>query len=218
MAADNALSRTPLAEQVKDRLLQEILSGRYPADARIRETSVARELGISQAPVREALRGLEAIGVVEIEPFRGARVRRPSTDELAQGYAVRTALEVFGARIGVPTMTAQDLAEIEQLHDLLLEAAASGDRHEMALRDAAFHARLLGLAHNPVLDRVWGSLEPLSRTSFALASPRMDPIWTAGLHLPIVRALRNRDTEGTVAALEDHFAKAAARLVGDGLA
>jgi DNA-binding GntR family transcriptional regulator len=66
MAGDGTIARSVLADQVKDRLLQDILTGRYPPDSRIIETRVARELGVSQAPVREALRGLEATGVVEI--------------------------------------------------------------------------------------------------------------------------------------------------------
>jgi len=94
---DSAISRSVLAEQVKDRLLQDIMAGRYPPHSRIVETRVARELGTSQAPVREALRGLEALGLVEIMPFRGARVRRPSRDELLEAYAVRFALESLGA-------------------------------------------------------------------------------------------------------------------------
>src|SRR4029079_16726724 len=76
------VARSVLADQVRERLLEGILSGRYPPDARIVETQVARELGTSQAPVREALRGLQALGLVEITPFRGARVRRPTTQEL----------------------------------------------------------------------------------------------------------------------------------------
>ena len=113
MTDDRAISRSVLAEQVKDRLLQDILAGRYPSHSRIVETRVARELGTSQAPVREALRGLEALGVVEILPFRGARVRHPSPQELLEAYAVRVELEALGARLGVPRMTDADLAEIE---------------------------------------------------------------------------------------------------------
>ena len=78
MAPRRALARSVLADQVRDQLLEWILSGRYEPDARIVETQVARELGTSQAPVREALIALEAVGIVEISPFRGARVRRPS--------------------------------------------------------------------------------------------------------------------------------------------
>ena len=98
------LPRSVLADQVKERLLEEIISGRYRPDERIVETQVARELGTSQAPVREALRGLEALGVVEITPFRGARVRRATRRELLEAYVVRSALEELGARLAVPRL------------------------------------------------------------------------------------------------------------------
>ena len=68
------VTRSVLAEQIKELLLEDILSGVFAPDSRIVETLLARELGTSQAPVREALRGLEALGVVELTPFRGARV------------------------------------------------------------------------------------------------------------------------------------------------
>ncbi|MER3417837.1 MAG: hypothetical protein C4343_01700 [Chloroflexota bacterium] len=99
MTAPRLLSRQVLAEQVRDRLLEGILNGRYPPDSRIVETRVAKELGTSQAPVREALRSLEALGVVEISPFRGARVRRPTRRELLDAYVVRSSLEALAARL-----------------------------------------------------------------------------------------------------------------------
>jgi len=191
-AQPELISRSVLADQVKDRLLQDILAGRYPPDSRIVETSLARELGVSQAPVREALRGLEALGVVEIIPFRGARIRRPSTEELLEAYAVRYELEALGARLGVPRMTDADLAELEGLGEAMQRAAAAGDRHEVAVADAAFHARLLHLAGNATLERVWRSLEPFSRTYITLVAPGADAHWTANLHPAILEALRSR--------------------------
>src|SRR3972149_3811605 len=86
MTRDSAISRSVLSAQVKERLLEAILDGRSPPGARIVETRVARELGTSQAPVREALRDLEALGVVENSPFRGARVRQPSIEELLEAF------------------------------------------------------------------------------------------------------------------------------------
>jgi DNA-binding GntR family transcriptional regulator len=169
------------------------------------ETSLARELGVSQAPVREALRGLEALGLVEILPFRGARVRRPSIGELIEAYAVRFELEALGARLGVPRMTNEDLAELEALAEAMQVAAATDDRHEVAVADAAFHARILRLAGNRTLERVWRSLEPFSRTYITLVAPGADARWTADLHLPVIAALRQRDPERVVAALRDHF-------------
>jgi len=211
-AQREAISRSVLADQVKDRLLQDIVSGRYPPEARIVETSLARELGVSQAPVREALRGLEALGLVEILPFRGARIRRPSISELLEAYAVRFELEALGARLGVPRMTDADLDDLLALGEAMQQAAAAGDRHEVAVTDAAFHARLLHLAGNATLERVWRSLEPFSRTYITLVAPGADAHWTADLHTAIIEALRARDPERVVAALRDHFDDAGAHL------
>jgi len=211
-AQQELISRSVLADQVKDRLLQDILAGRYPPEARIVETSLARELGVSQAPVREALRGLEALGLVEILPFRGARIRRPSIGELLEAYTVRFELEALGARLGVPRMTDADLADLEALGDAMQQAAAAGDRHEVAVADAAFHARLLHLAGNATLERVWRSLEPFSRTYITLVAPGADARWTADLHIAILAALRARDPEQVVLALRGHFDEVSTHL------
>ena len=194
-----ALSRSVLADQVKDRILEGILSGEYPPDARIVETQVARELNTSQAPVREALRALEALGFVEITPFKGARLRRPTRREILEAYAVRSALESLGARSAVPRLTPADLAEL-------------GDGHGVADADARFHGRLVELADNRTLDKVWRSLEPFLRTYITLVVPGADPHWSAELHAPILAALRRGDAEEVVAALEQHFAKASENM------
>jgi DNA-binding GntR family transcriptional regulator len=212
MSDDGAISRSVLADQVKDRLLQDILAGRYPPHARIVETRVARDLGTSQAPVREALRGLEALGVVEILPFRGARVRRPSAHELLEAYAVRSELEALGARLAVPTMTDDDLAGLIALNDAMQRAADRDDHHEVAVADASFHGRIIALARNRTLERVWRSLEPFSRTYITLVGPGSNARWTADLHTAIVEALKARDAEQVVEALREHFAEVQGHL------
>ncbi|MFN8631437.1 MAG: GntR family transcriptional regulator [Chloroflexota bacterium] len=213
MADDASITRNVLADQVRDFLLQGIFSGRFPPDSRIVETRVARDVGTSQAPVREALRALEALGVVEILPFKGARVRRPSRDELLEAYEVRSTLETLGVRLGVPRMTDDDLAEITELHDALQAAARLGDRHLLAERDAAFHARVLDLSGNAMLGRVWRSLEPVSRTYMTLVTPNADMAWTVGLHPPILAALQQRDHQAVEAALLHHFELASERMI-----
>lgn len=218
MTDDPYISRAVLADQVKDHLLSAILAGKYPPESRIVETRVARELGTSQAPVREALRGLEALGVVEILPFRGARVRRPSLAELLEAYGVRMELECLGFRLGIPRMSDADVAEIEALHQSMQEAAARDDRHEVAVRDAAFHARILRTSGNATLERVWRSLEPYSRTYITLVTPGSDATWTAGLHPPILAAVKARDVDAAQAALRHHFAEASGRLARDWVA
>ncbi len=112
-----------LSEQVKGRLLQAILDGRYPPGARIVETRVAREFGTSQAPVREALRDLEALGVVETAPFKGARVRRPSTEELLEAFDVRAILEGHGAVLAMQNVTETELGRLTELIEQMRVAA-----------------------------------------------------------------------------------------------
>ena len=212
MTRGAAISRSVLSDQVKDRLLQAILDGRYPPGARIVETRVARELGTSQAPVREALRDLEALGVVETAAFRGARVRRPSADELLEAFAIRAELESLGARLAIPHLTDADLEDLSRLVDDMRRAAAAGDNHAEATADAAFHARILELAGNATLERVWRTLEPFSRTYITIIAPGADRRRIAELHVPVLDALRRRDPEAVTAVLHDHFAAAAAML------
>jgi DNA-binding GntR family transcriptional regulator len=202
------VSRSLLADQIRDHLLEGILSGRYPPHSRIVETQVARELGTSQAPVREALRGLQGIGVVEISPFRGARVRRPSRREILEAYAVRAALETLAARLAVPRMSDGEVAELAGYGEAMDVAARAGDGHAVAEADAVFHGRIVEIADNRTLERTWRSLEPYSRTYISLVVPGADPEWSAHLHTPIIEALQRRDTDGVVRAIEAHFVEA----------
>jgi DNA-binding GntR family transcriptional regulator len=212
MSQDSEIARNVLADQIKDRLLQGILEGRYPPGSRIVETRVAREVGTSQAPVREALRGLEALGVVEILPFRGARVRHPTVPELVEAYVIRAELESLGARIAVPQMTDEDLDALAGHVEAMKQAAKLDLRHDLAVADADFHARIIQIARNTTLHRVWRSLEPVSRTYITVVAPGTDPTWIAELHTPIMEALRLRDPDLVEEKLRLHFAQASARF------
>jgi DNA-binding GntR family transcriptional regulator len=207
-----AIPRSVLSDLVKDRLLQAILDGRYPPGARIIETRVARELGTSQAPVREALRDLEALGVVETAAFRGARVRRPSAAELLEAFAIRAELESLAARLAIPRFTAGDIDELDGYVTEMQLAADTGDAHAEATADAAFHGRVVEMAANSTLLRVWRTLEPFSRTHITIVAPGADRRQIADAHLPVLDALRRRDTALAVEVLHEHFANAAAML------
>ncbi|MBA2300173.1 MAG: GntR family transcriptional regulator [Chloroflexi bacterium] len=212
MASAGPLSRSVLADQVRDRILEDILGGRHEPGSRIIETKVARELGTSQGPVREALRGLEALGVVEITPFRGSRVRRPSRREILEAYGVRSALETLGARRAVALMNDADVAELAGHLEAMRAAARDDDDRVLAEADARFHGRIVELADNGTLAKVWRSLEPLSRTYLTLVIPGADPHWSAELHAPILEALERRDTDGVVDALQWHFDELSANM------
>ncbi len=212
MSAETAISRSVLSDAVKDRLLEAILDGRYPPGSRIIETRAAREFGTSQAPVREALRDLEALGVVEIAAFRGARVRRPSLDELLEAYVVRSELEALVVRLAVPRLTDDNIKVLSGYMDAMDHAAEAGDTVAEAAADARFHGCLVEIANNSTLARVWGLLEPYSRTYISLAVPGADRRRIAGLHVPVLDALRARDAVRAEAAIRHHFDDAEAML------
>jgi DNA-binding GntR family transcriptional regulator len=212
MAMTGTLTRSVLADQVKERILEDILSGRHEPGSRIIETKVARELGTSQAPVREALRGLEALGVVDITPFRGTRVRRPSRREILEAYGVRSSLEALGARLAVSRMTDADLRELTGYLEAMRAAARNDDGHALAEADARFHGRIVEIADNSTLLKVWRSLEPFSRTYITLVIPGADTQWSADLHAPILAALERHDTDAVVDALGRHFDEVAGNL------
>jgi DNA-binding GntR family transcriptional regulator len=214
MPRQATISRSVLSDQVKDRLLEAILDGRYPPGARIVETRVARELGTSQAPVREALRDLEALGVVETSPFRGARVRRPSADELLEAFAVRSQLESLAARLALERITDDELDELSLYLDEMRRAARAGDSHAEATADASFHGRIVEIAGNATLERVWRLLEPFSRTYITIVAPGVDRHRIADLHQPVMDAFRSGDPDLAVAALQRHYVDAGAMLAG----
>ena len=205
MSREASVSRLVLSEQVKDRLLQAILDGRFPPGARIVETRVARELGTSQAPVREALRDLEALGLVETSAFRGARVRRPSAEELLEAFVVRSQLESLAARLAVTAITDRDVDQMTGHLGEMRRAARADDARAEAMADAMFHGRLIELSGNATLHRVWRRLEPVSRTYITLVVPGADRHRIADLHQPVLDALRHRDAARATDALDRHY-------------
>jgi len=206
------ITRSVLSEQVKGRLLQAILDGRYSPGARIVETRVAKEFGTSQAPVREALRDLEALGVVETAPFKGARVRQPTTAELVEAFEVRAILEGHGAVLAMENVSGEDLDQLGVLVERMREAAQSADPFAEATADTEFHRLIMHHSGNVTLERVWGTLEPFLRTYITIASPGVDRRAVADRHIPIIEAMRRQNADLIEEAFRVHFAAAAEAL------
>src|SRR5258708_13404188 len=92
------VDRRVFRDEIREQLIEDILSGRLPPGTRIVETRLAQQFGVSQAPVREALRDLALFGFVVSSPFRGTQVRQISPEELLEIYPIRAALEGVAAR------------------------------------------------------------------------------------------------------------------------
>jgi DNA-binding GntR family transcriptional regulator len=190
-------------EQIKEALLERILNGAYPPGERIVETRVAREFGVSQGPVREALRELETLRLVVSEPFVGVRVRAFSPEELGEIYPVRSGLEEVAARTA-PLRLDGDVSAFEGELEAMRRAADAGDVHEFMPHDVQFHRLLVEASGNRTLNELWTSLHVEARTMITFIRYG-DLHYIAESHVPILEGLRARDPERTAAALREHF-------------
>ena len=188
--------------------MERIVEGRYKPGARLVETQIARELGVSQAPVREALRDLESVGIVESVAFRGARVRQPTRVELIEAFPVRAALESLAAGEAALRITDAQLDQLEKLIKQMETAAEHSNAHQQAIANAQFHALIVQAAQNSTLERLWTFLEPSARTYLTAARSGVDLTKLAVRHRKILRPLRNRDAEGAAAAMREHLLEA----------
>jgi DNA-binding GntR family transcriptional regulator len=203
------LLRYVLRSQVRDLLIERIVKGYYKPGARLVETQIARELGVSQAPVREALRDLESVGVVESFAFRGARVRNPTRAELLEAYPVRAALESLAAFEAAGRITDAQLDQLEDLIAQMEKAADQGNAHQQAMANAQFHGLIVEAAQNSTLLRLWAFLEPWARTYLTAARSGVDLNELAVRHRKILTPLRKRDSQAAADAMRDHLLEAA---------
>lgn len=182
-------------------LLQRILTDQYAPGQRLVETRIAQELGVSQAPVREALRDLELLRFVESAPFRGSWVREISREEMVQVYPVRAALEELAARAAAVRLG----GDMRALEAELAAMRAAADLHEQVAHDVRFHELIVEAAANPPLTAAWQSLQVAATTAITALATGMPRDEIARRHQPIIDALRAGDAEAAGTASRRHL-------------
>ncbi|MEU0938874.1 MULTISPECIES: GntR family transcriptional regulator [unclassified Embleya] len=187
------LERRPLREQIRQYVTEAVVAGRWAPGERIVERRVAVELGVSQAPVREALRELEQLGLVESEPNKGVRVRSFSEHDLREIYPVRAGLEETAARLALPRIDDERLAALDRHVAALHAASADGDAGAQIRHGVAFHREIVAASGNALLRSVWEALGIEVWTTLSIRVYRMDLQENAADHEPIVAAFRRRD-------------------------
>src|SRR5262249_48313484 len=144
-------------DQIKDLLLERILNGTYKPGERLIELQIAEELKTSQAPVREAFRYLEAMRVIETEPYKGTRVRAITDQELKDSSQVRAALEQLAGELAAPHLK-DATKELEAEARQFMAAARKKDFAAYSEHDIAFHRLIVEAAGNELLRTVWESV------------------------------------------------------------
>jgi DNA-binding GntR family transcriptional regulator len=190
-----SVARTVLREQVKELLIGRIVRGELGPGEPLVETRIAQELGTSQAPVREALRDLALLRLVEAEPFRSARVRRFSKQDILDIYGVRAALDDLAARRACHALSG-NVSRLEAELEAMRTAAAVDDRATLIAHDIAFHRLILDAAGNPALTQCWATLGVEAMLTLTIYRPLIDPAEVAESHVSIVEAMRDRRSAG----------------------
>jgi DNA-binding GntR family transcriptional regulator len=193
-----------LGDRIKDQLLQQILGGHLAPGSRIVETRVAREMGISQGPVREALRDLATLGLIDLLPYRGARVRLPDMTEIQEATWVRGELEALGAAVAASRVSEELLEEMRHLVDEMEDSATAGDAHLYVLKDVEFHRVIMRGSGNQTLERLWSLLEPLARTYLTVSKVHFPIDRSAEVHLRIIEALASGEPARAARAMRAH--------------
>ena len=193
-----------LSATVKRLVLDRIVGGHYRPGARIVEFQLAKELGLSQSPVREALRELSAVGIVTMHPRRGARVRMPGAKELADVSVVRAEVDALAARLSAGRIPDATLDELEGLVDTMLARLAQQDFPGVTDADVRFHQLIAEAAGNHALLRAFEQLAPFARTFITLTLPGVDVHGIVLEHRPILDALRAHDADRAAEAARAH--------------
>lgn len=194
-----------LSEQIKEQLMEDLLHKKYKAGDRLVESALAREFNVSQAPVREAIKSLVEMELLDFEPYKGITVRSFTVDDLSEVFMVRASLESLAARLAAERITDKELEHLEEILEQMLEAAKNGDVVNRTAFNNEFHDAIISVSGNKLIARLSRNLRfaSWSHTSGSLTS--MDHIGIAKRHTLIIDSLRSRDPDRAEKVMRDHI-------------
>lgn len=218
MAAESSelqpLAVTSLRHRVGLQLRSAILNGVFEHGERLVESDIAAQLGVSRAPVREALSALEREGFVVGVPRRGYSVVEFTERDIDEIYSLRLLLEIGALRRAMDRFKEEDFAAMQRIVDQLGEAAwQQNDPTKVVALDGAFHDFIIRKADHGRLYSVWDSMRLQTQLLIGVTSRTHydDPEQPRELHQRILDAVRNRDVGRSEVSLTEHILEAQCR-------
>src|SRR5436309_6207087 len=138
----------PSSERVYTQLREAILMNELPPNTRLVEVHVARELGVSRTPVREALKRLLAEGFVSRDPLGGLVVHAASPGDVDEAYPVREVLDGLAAQLAAQRITPKDLIRLKLIHETMVAAMREGREDDAVTTNIAFHDAIYEIGGN----------------------------------------------------------------------
>jgi DNA-binding GntR family transcriptional regulator len=184
----------PLRQSVYDALIDLIITGELPPGQHMVETDLARQLGVSRQPIREALHRMEAEGWVELRPSQGAFVHVPTEAEVDELLDVRALLEAETARLAARTASEAQVARLREICAEGQQAAEGADLRRALTANNSFHAEVALAAGNAVLAELAGLVARRVRWYYQLVNPeRGTSSWPE--HVELVDAIEAGDPD-----------------------
>ena len=204
---------TSLADQVFEKLENDIIHGVYPRGELLTEMKLVEQLGVSRTPIREALRRLEQERLIE-DTGKGSLVLGITADDLLDIMNIREKIEGLAAYYACINMTPEGLKEMEHIIDLQAFYFSKWDVEHLRQADDMFHDAICELSHRTVIR---DTLVPLHRKTRRYRKSVMQDKELASQsmqeHRAIFLALQEGDPEKVKAAMDNHMEKAKARLL-----
>jgi len=202
-----------LREAVWSAIRQAILRGDLKPGQRLVESNIAEQMGVSRAPVREALRQLETEGLVVSEAHRGTFVAELSATDMWEIYTPRAAIERLAVRIVTEKASAETLAQLQQAVADMAQAARESDLARLAALDMSFHETLCRASgHSRLLD-TWLSMTAQIRTFIDLTNTLYLPASeVVRLHTEVVKHVQDGRAEEAGQALAQHILDVGERI------
>jgi DNA-binding GntR family transcriptional regulator len=195
----------PASQRVADHLREAILGGSIGPGERVRQEEVAQRLGASRLPVREALRMLEAEGLIEHETNKGARVPRLDRHEVDVIYQMRERLEPLALTESIPGLTEDDLQQLERIQQQIESDTDLGRFLEL---DRAFHLLSYSACRidplSSMVVRLWNSTQHYRRAFVALSGPGRRWVINAE-HRLLLDSIERRDVTDAERYLSGHI-------------
>jgi len=203
-AAAVPLEHKPLREVVADALRQLIIDGELAPGERLVEGRLAERLGVSRNPIREAIRSLEAVGLIEVVQRRGAYVAQVDPTDIRLMQEVRNTLDRWIVQAAALRHDDADIKQIDEAIRLGREASESGDVVRAAEMHREFHLAIEAATKNPYATLAMNALRQRAELIFSMMVHRRGPVaWDD--HQAVRDAIARRDTEASARLMNAHL-------------
>ncbi len=199
------LHKRVFSEQIKEQLIDDIVNKRFKPGDKLVESALAKKFGVSQAPVREALKGLLEMGFVSVEPYKGTTVRKMTAEDITEMLTVRALLESFAAGLCAKKITQSEIEGLEEIVNSMIKAAEEGDVDKRTEYNHMFHDEIISISGHKLIRKLSYSLRFATWSHTTGVYTSMDPLRIAKRHMDILESMKSHDVKAAEKIMREHI-------------